>query len=275
MPTFRDNPYGAFNFIVALGGTQGDGAEGTIVGGFSDVSGLGIEVSYSEYRNGNEKFNTVRKVPNTHKHDDVTLKRGLIGSDDLFALAQGRPRRRRPTRATSRSRCSTRRATPVATFDAAQRAAEEVGRADARRQGRRRGGDGGAAPRPRRHRVQVGQSPHGHPRFRSLGAPGLYLGAPDAHPRALGVSGWTCARSSAWRRAGRRGADTAEGAARPAVGRTVRRRGGELGRVPAQVTAASKAPACCRTRSPRSSRRAAAARTSCASSTTTAVRMAR
>jgi phage tail-like protein len=84
MPVFRDNPYGAFNYVVALGGQQGDGGEGTVIGGFSDVSGLGFEVSYSEYRNGNEKFNTVRKVPNTHKVDDVTLKRGLVGSDDLF-----------------------------------------------------------------------------------------------------------------------------------------------------------------------------------------------
>ena len=85
MPTYRETPYGAFNFIVTLNGAQGDGGEGTIIGGFSDASGLGIDVSYAEYRNGNEKFNTVRKVPNTHKHDDVTLKRGLVGSDDLFA----------------------------------------------------------------------------------------------------------------------------------------------------------------------------------------------
>jgi phage tail-like protein len=84
MPTFRDNPYGAFNFIVSLGGAQGDGSEGTIIGGFSDCSGLGVDVSYSEYRNGNEKVNTVRKIPNTHKNDDITLKRGLVGSDDLF-----------------------------------------------------------------------------------------------------------------------------------------------------------------------------------------------
>jgi phage tail-like protein len=26
----------------------------------------------------------VRKVPNTHKLDDITLKRGLVGSTDLF-----------------------------------------------------------------------------------------------------------------------------------------------------------------------------------------------
>jgi phage tail-like protein len=85
MATLRDNPYGAFNFLVALGGEQGDGGLGTIVGGFSEVSGLGEEVNYSEYRNGNERFNTVRKVPNTFKVDDITLKRGLVGSLDLYA----------------------------------------------------------------------------------------------------------------------------------------------------------------------------------------------
>jgi phage tail-like protein len=84
MATFRENPYGAFNFLVSLGGSQGSGDAGQIVGGFSDVSGLGMDVNYSEYRNGNEKFNTSRKVPNTHKLDDVTLKRGLVGSDDIF-----------------------------------------------------------------------------------------------------------------------------------------------------------------------------------------------
>jgi phage tail-like protein len=84
MPVFRETPYGAFNYLVALGNGQGDGSEGTIIGGFSDVTGLGVTVSYSEYRNGNERVNTVRKVANTHKNDDVTLKRGLVGSDDLF-----------------------------------------------------------------------------------------------------------------------------------------------------------------------------------------------
>ena len=57
----RDNPYGAFNFMVKLGDT---GGEDQIVGGFSDVSGLGNEVKYSEYRNGNDKENHVRKVAN-------------------------------------------------------------------------------------------------------------------------------------------------------------------------------------------------------------------
>jgi phage tail-like protein len=80
MATLRDDPYSAFNFLVSLQ----DGMESELVGGFSDVSGLGFEVSYAEYRNGNEKFNTVRKVANTYKVDDVTLKRGLVGSMSLW-----------------------------------------------------------------------------------------------------------------------------------------------------------------------------------------------
>lgn len=80
MATQRDNPYGAFNFLVSLG--QGDAT--SLVAGFSDVSGLGNEINYSEYRNGNDPENTARKVPNTFKQEDVTLKRGLIGDLSLF-----------------------------------------------------------------------------------------------------------------------------------------------------------------------------------------------
>lgn len=97
MATERVNPYGAFNYIVSLG----DGKEAEVIGGFSDVSGLGKEVNYSEYRNGNESFNTVRKIPNTYKVDDVTLKRGLVGSINLFEwlsdVAEGKIDRRQIT----------------------------------------------------------------------------------------------------------------------------------------------------------------------------------
>ena len=61
----RDNPYGAFNFMVKLGDA---GGEDQIVGGFSDVSGLGNEVKYSEYRNGNDTENHVRKVAERQHH---------------------------------------------------------------------------------------------------------------------------------------------------------------------------------------------------------------
>ncbi|HJQ69635.1 MAG TPA: phage tail protein [Blastocatellia bacterium] len=91
MPVERTNPYGAFNYLVSLNDKNNDPTD--VFGGFSDVSGLGMEVSYSDYRNGNEKFNTARKIPNTHKLDDVTLKRGLVGSTKLYewlkAVADG------------------------------------------------------------------------------------------------------------------------------------------------------------------------------------------
>ena len=77
----RDNPYGAFNFLVKLGDTNG---EDEIAGGFSDFSGAGNEVKYSEYRNGNDRENHVRKIANTNTTDDVTLKRGIIGDLRLF-----------------------------------------------------------------------------------------------------------------------------------------------------------------------------------------------
>ena len=72
----RDTPYGAFNFQVDLGGG--------VAAGFSDVSGLVTEMTAAEYRNGNDAENHVRKIPGVHKVGDVTLKRGLIGSKDLF-----------------------------------------------------------------------------------------------------------------------------------------------------------------------------------------------
>ena len=91
----RKVPYGAFNFLVSLG----DGDEANVIAGFSDVSGIGTEINFSEYRNGNDLVNTVRKIANTFKQEDVTLKRGLIGSTDLFKWvkdvregADGRPR---------------------------------------------------------------------------------------------------------------------------------------------------------------------------------------
>lgn len=74
----RTTPYGAFNYIVAFG----DGGEA--FGGFSDVSGIGTEMTIAEYRNGNEKENHVRKVPGVHKVSDVTLKRGIVNSQSLW-----------------------------------------------------------------------------------------------------------------------------------------------------------------------------------------------
>jgi phage tail-like protein len=77
----RTAPYGSFNFLVNLNGPVGATEP---LGGFSDVSGLGTEVTVAEYRNGNDPENHVRKVPGVHKVSDVTLKRGIVSSADLW-----------------------------------------------------------------------------------------------------------------------------------------------------------------------------------------------
>ncbi|MCB1933262.1 phage tail protein [Accumulibacter sp.] len=74
----RITPYGAFNFVVNFDG-------GEEFGGFSDVSGIGTEVTVAEYRSGNDKENHVRKVAGVHKVSDVTLKRGIVNFDSLWS----------------------------------------------------------------------------------------------------------------------------------------------------------------------------------------------
>ncbi len=80
MATLRERPYGRFNFLVDLGTGNTDGAQA----GFAEVSSISTEVSVAEYRNGNSKENSVMKITGLNKATDVTMKRGIIGSLDLY-----------------------------------------------------------------------------------------------------------------------------------------------------------------------------------------------
>src|ERR687888_700853 len=80
MAVQRDRPYVQFNFLVDLGTGNTDGADA----GFQEVSGIGMEVTVAEYRNGNDPENSVRKITGLNKSTDVTLKRGVIGSLNLY-----------------------------------------------------------------------------------------------------------------------------------------------------------------------------------------------
>jgi phage tail-like protein len=44
-----------------------------------------MSVDVVEYRNGNEKESSVRKLTGLARYPDVTLKRGIIGSLDLYS----------------------------------------------------------------------------------------------------------------------------------------------------------------------------------------------
>ena len=80
MAVLRERPYVQFNFLVNLGDGNTEGPEA----GFQECSGIGMEVTVAEYRNGNERENSVRKITGLNKATDVTLKRGVIGSLNLY-----------------------------------------------------------------------------------------------------------------------------------------------------------------------------------------------
>jgi phage tail-like protein len=79
MAVLRDLPYGQFNFLVDLG-TGTDGPEA----GFQECSEIGMSVDVIEYRNGNENENHVHKLTGLTRAHDVTLRRGIIGSLNLY-----------------------------------------------------------------------------------------------------------------------------------------------------------------------------------------------
>lgn len=70
-------PLPVFHFIVNWGGTQI---------GFSEVSGLNIESQVIEYRDGASPEYSSRKMPGLKKFANITLKRGIMKSDNEFYL---------------------------------------------------------------------------------------------------------------------------------------------------------------------------------------------
>jgi phage tail-like protein len=80
MATERERPYSQFNFRVSWDGLD----ENSVQAGFQEVSGLGMEITVAEYRAGNYNENAPIKITGTVKTPDVTFKRGLIGSLDLY-----------------------------------------------------------------------------------------------------------------------------------------------------------------------------------------------
>jgi phage tail-like protein len=83
MAVLRDNgrPYVQFNFQVQLDPSDDPSS---IDGGFQEISGMGLEVTVSEYRAGNSKENSVMKITGMNKSADINMKRGVFGSVKLY-----------------------------------------------------------------------------------------------------------------------------------------------------------------------------------------------
>jgi phage tail-like protein len=66
----RPDPYRSFNFIVHL--------DGVVLGGFSEVSGLSVEMNAVDYRAGSDTARSARRIPGQHKAGRLTLQRGAV-----------------------------------------------------------------------------------------------------------------------------------------------------------------------------------------------------
>lgn len=80
MSVLRERPYRNFNFLVDLGTGNTEGVEA----GFEEVVLPEVWLDVIEYRNGNEKENAVRKLTGLDHVGNAVLKRGVIGSLNLY-----------------------------------------------------------------------------------------------------------------------------------------------------------------------------------------------
>lgn len=86
----RVDPYATFNFVVEIDNLE--------VGGFSEVSGLQVEIQTHDYREGGVN-DFVHKLPGpAHYPSNLVLKRGLIDAQTLWQwqrdVIQGRIERK-------------------------------------------------------------------------------------------------------------------------------------------------------------------------------------
>jgi phage tail-like protein len=68
-------PVSAFHFQVEWGGTRI---------GFTEVSGLTVELQSIDYREGSALEHQVTKMPGIPQYSNITLKRGVYRSDNEF-----------------------------------------------------------------------------------------------------------------------------------------------------------------------------------------------
>ncbi|MCG8364052.1 MAG: phage tail protein [Pseudanabaenales cyanobacterium] len=72
----RRDPYRAYNFLVEI--------DGITRAGFRECSGLDSAQDPIEYREGDEKYLTVRKLPGLVKYSNISLKYGITDDQELW-----------------------------------------------------------------------------------------------------------------------------------------------------------------------------------------------
>ena len=90
MPTGqRVDPYRGYRFLVEI--------DGITQAGFQEVSGLDVTTDSVDYREGSDPAH-VRKLPGMNRYANITLRRGITDSDELWqwrsTAIEGRAERR-------------------------------------------------------------------------------------------------------------------------------------------------------------------------------------
>ncbi len=80
-PVARKDPYPSKNFQLILNGVSDDGSSASA--GFTEISGLQVEMKPIEYRNGNEDI-TNRKLPGLKAFSNLVCKRGSTGDVEFW-----------------------------------------------------------------------------------------------------------------------------------------------------------------------------------------------
>lgn len=84
MPTAkRSDPYGAYNFLITLINSGSSTSKQTMIGGFSECSGLEMSLETEDYQEGGNN-GTVLKFPKHITYAPIRLKRGVTDTDELY-----------------------------------------------------------------------------------------------------------------------------------------------------------------------------------------------
>jgi phage tail-like protein len=75
-PAARRDPFKNYSFLVEI--------DGIASAAFKSVSGLAAEAEVIEYREGSDVLSSSRKLPGRVRYPNVTLKRGITTSHDLW-----------------------------------------------------------------------------------------------------------------------------------------------------------------------------------------------
>jgi phage tail-like protein len=72
----RTDPFRAYNFLIEI--------DGITRAGFRECSGLDTTQDPIDYREGNDKARTARKLPGLVKYSNIVLKRGITDDAELW-----------------------------------------------------------------------------------------------------------------------------------------------------------------------------------------------